>query len=63
MTTIGAFIPQGICCLMRVGFEVESSALVSTGIWQGFLLILSLVSLWLFKGSSLPETPLELYQF
>ena len=45
-----------------VGVKVESVALVSTGIWQDFPLILILVSPWLFKGmmgSSLLKNPSE----
>lgn len=45
-------------CSMRAGFKIENDAPVSTRIWQGFPLILLLVSPWLFKGisgSTLPE--------
>ena len=44
------------------GFKIQTVALISTRIWQGFLLILILVSPWLFKGiigSSLLENPSE----
>ena len=50
---------------MRVGFKVESVALVSTRIWQGFPLILILVHRWLFKGitgNSLPKNLLASHQ-
>lgn len=44
---------------------VESVALISTGTWQDFPLILILFSFWLFKGvtgSSLPKNPLGSHQ-
>lgn len=50
---------------MRVGFEVESVAPVSTRIWQSFSLILIVVSPCVFKGitgNSLPENPPEFHQ-
>ena len=50
---------------MRGEFKVESVAPVSTRTWQGFPLILILVSPWLFKGTagrSLLESPWESFQ-
>lgn len=44
------------------GFKVDSVAPVSTRIWQGFPLLLILVSPWLFKkitDNRLLENPLE----
>lgn len=48
-----------------VGFIVESVALVSTRMWQGFPLILILLSHWLCKGitdSTSQENPWESHQ-
>lgn len=44
------FLLWSMCCPMRVSFQVESAALVSTRIWQGFPFIFILASSWLFKG-------------